>query len=185
MTELAREKNDRLALWNCWIPSLWRAVVVSLVLGTCLAISCRGKAPYEGKSVAALGGDAAVVGPHDAGSGDLWAGPQGRRARPAVPSLAELLHSPNLLVRQNAALALGKIGPAASQAVPDLTATLDDKEWTVRRQAALALGDIGPEARSAVVQLQKLRRDRQPYVRRAAEEALARIDPSAAPSGKR
>ena len=162
-----------------------RAGAVGLVLAACLATSCRGKAPYRNKSIAALEEMLRSSDPTTQVQGAYGLGVKGAEARSAVPSLTELLRNPNVLVRQNAALALGKIGPAASQAVPDLIATLGDQEWTVRRQAAMALGEIGPEARPAVAQLQKLRGDRQPFVRRAAEEALARIAPSASPPGKR
>jgi hypothetical protein len=164
-----------------WLSILLAGFIVSLVLVAYLATSYRGKAPYVGKSVAALEEMLRSSDPTTQVQGTYGLGLKGDEARPAVPSLAELLHSPNALVRQNAALALGKIGPVASEAVPGLAATLSDKEWTVRRQAAMALGEIGPEARPAVAQLKKLRGDRRVYVRRAAEEALARI----APSGKK
>ena len=54
-----------------------------------------------------------------------------------------------MLVRQNAALALGAIGPAAESAVPALSEALGDSEWAVRRQAAIALGEVGPAAKPA------------------------------------
>jgi hypothetical protein len=162
-----------------------RARVVALVLAACLAASCRGKAPYEGKSVAALEEMLRSSDPTTQVQGAYGLGVKGAEARPAVPTLIETLHSPHVLVRQNAALALGKIGPTAGEAVPALTETLGDKDWTVRRQAALALGQIGPAARPAVARLQKLRGDRQPFVRRAAEEALAQIAPTASPPGKK
>ena len=51
---------------------------------------------------------------------------------------------------QNAALALGQIGPDARDAVPALNEALGDSQWAVRRQAALALGRMGAEARAAI-----------------------------------
>ena len=54
----------------------------------------------------------------------------------AKDRLVELLSSSDPVVRQEAALALGKIGPVAREAVPALTRALDDGEWAVRRQAA-------------------------------------------------
>jgi len=79
------------------------------------------------------------------------------------------------VVRQQSALALGKIGPAASSAVPGLIRTLKDPEWAVRRQAAVALGEIGPGGAEAMPQLELLRRDESSVVRKAAEEALLRV----------
>jgi hypothetical protein len=161
------------------------ACVVVLALAAGLALSRRGKAPYEGKSVAALEQMLRSSDPTTQVQGAYGLSLKGAEARPTVPALMGLLHSPDPLVRQNVALALAKVGPAASEAVPDLMVALSDKEWTVRRQAALALGEIGPEARAAVDQLRKLRRDHQPYVRKAAEDALARIAPAAPPPGAR
>jgi HEAT repeat protein len=79
------------------------------------------------------------------------------------------------LVRQNAALALGQIGPDARAAVPALGEALGDSEWAVRRQAALALGHIGVHAHPAIPALQKLSRDPDPLVRKAAQQALKQI----------
>src|SRR6516165_11534312 len=100
------------------LPWIRSAGLVGLALAACLAASCRGKAPYEGKSVAALEEMLRSSDPTTQVQGAYGLGVKGAEARPAVPSLAELLHSPNVLVRQNAAMALGKIGPEASQAVP-------------------------------------------------------------------
>ena len=89
---------------------------------------------------------------------------------PAVPALVRSLRSPDTLVRQQAALALGQIG-VADEAVPALAAALSDSEWTVRRQAAIALGQIGEPARSAEDELRRCRHDSHPQVRKAVEEA--------------
>jgi HEAT repeat protein len=160
-----------------YFPIHRRAVLIA-VLAACAAISCRGKPPYEGKSVAQLermlkSSDSAVQ-----VQGAYGLSLKGAEARPAVPALIEQLGSPNVLVRQNAAFALGKIGPDAREAVPGLIQLMNDSDWTVRRQAAMSLGQIGPDAKDAVERLVKLRRDRIPLVRQAAEEALAQIDPS-------
>jgi hypothetical protein len=178
-------RNHRSALKSRVLLLICLAGVMGLVLTMGLVLSCRGKAPYQGKSVAALEEMLRSSDPTTQIQGAYGLGVKGADARSAVPTLAAQLHSSNLLVRQNAALALGMIGPAASEAVPDLTATLGDQDWTVRRQAAMALGQIGPDARSAVAPLQKLRSDRQVYVRRAAEEALARIATSASSPEKK
>jgi len=91
-----------------------------------------------------------------------------------MPALIACLQS-ETIVRQNAALALGAIGPDAKEAVPALTKLLQDPEWTVRRHAALALGEIGPAAQESMPALSKLKQDHQSLVRKAAEEAIRRI----------
>jgi HEAT repeat protein len=52
-----------------------------------------------------------------------WFGPA---AAPAVPELIEALGSTSRLVRREATIALGKIGPDAKAAVPGLTAITDE-----------------------------------------------------------
>jgi HEAT repeat protein len=89
--------------------------------------------------------------------------------------LIGLLASPRPVVRQQAALALGKIGPGAAEAVSALTAALDDSEWSVRRQAALALGDIGAASCPALPALERLEHDRSGLVSQAARAARDRI----------
>jgi HEAT repeat protein len=106
--------------------------------------------------------------------GAFGLGRLGAEARSAVPALARALRSPDTLVRQQAALALGQIG-VADDAVTALTAALADQEWTVRRQAALALGRIGPPAKAAEADLRRCRRDPHKLVRQAAEDALVKI----------
>jgi hypothetical protein len=60
----------------------------------------------------------------------------------AVPALIEVLGSGTRLARENAARALGQIGPAAYDAIPALTiASREDHRW-VRREAARALVKI-------------------------------------------
>ena len=92
-------------------------------------------------------------------------------------ALIGALGSPNVLVRESGARALGQIGPEARSAVPGLTAALRDPEWTVRRHAALALGMIGPPARSALPALEGLGRDASRPVREAARGAVTKIRP--------
>ena len=59
-----------------------------------------------------------------------------------VPSLIEALKDKDSAVRQDAARALGGIGPAAKEAVPALTEALKDENAQVRRTAADALKRI-------------------------------------------
>jgi HEAT repeat protein len=63
-----------------------------------------------------------------------------------IPALAEALHDESAYVRHDAAITLGKLGPAARLAVPALVASLRDKDRGVRKAAAQALKKIGPRA---------------------------------------
>jgi S1-C subfamily serine protease len=58
-------------------------------------------------------------------------------------------------VREEAAAALGTIGPSATNAVPALIEALNDEKPRVRWAAAAALGNIGPGAKAAVPALTK------------------------------
>ncbi|MBI2095778.1 MAG: HEAT repeat domain-containing protein, partial [Candidatus Omnitrophica bacterium] len=60
----------------------------------------------------------------------------------AIPPLIAVLDGENPSVRQNAAWALGQIGPAAHAAIPSLIAVLGDENPFVRENAAWALGQI-------------------------------------------
>jgi HEAT repeat protein len=61
----------------------------------------------------------------------------------AVPGLTKALANERPLVRLEAALALGKIGPKAAAAKSALEALGDDSDEAVRRAAAEALEQIG------------------------------------------
>jgi HEAT repeat protein len=70
-----------------------------------------------------------------------------------VDKLIESLSDKNAAwdVREQAAIALGKLGSEAKKAVRALIKALqDDSEWVVRTQAALALRQIGAEANAAL-----------------------------------
>ncbi len=79
-------------------------------------------------------------------------GAMGPAAVKALPTLQAALKDASPAVRQNAAWALGRLGPAGGPAVVnDLCTLLGDAEPLVRRDAATALGDIGlPTASPAV-----------------------------------
>jgi len=139
---------------------VFRKTIIALV-GLAVAVGCRAKSPIEGKSAAEL--EAMLRG------GDATAQAQG------ALGLSDALKSPQPLVRQNAALALGEVGPEAKAAVPALAEALRDPEWVVRRQAAVALGRLGPDARPAVPALQRLTHDANSLVRKAAVEALQKV----------
>jgi HEAT repeat protein len=94
--------------------------------------------------------------------------------RTALQVLIALLKDEDSNVRQEAAVALGNLGPLAKPAIPALSATLTDQDSTVRYRAAEALGHIGPNAVGSLVEALK---DEDPRVRWSAEEALKKIDP--------
>jgi HEAT repeat protein len=141
-----------------------------------LGSGCRGRPPYEGKSVAQLIRMLNDPKPAVQAQGAFGLSQLGPEAREAVPDLIEALKKDSL-VRQNAALALGQIGPDAREAVPALIEVLGDSEWIIRRQAAIALGRIGPDARAALPALQRLLKDSERQVRDAAREAIAKVGP--------
>jgi HEAT repeat protein len=101
-------------------------------------------------------------------------GQMGRKARRAVPCLAEALQDPDTRVRRLAALALGDIGPEAAAAVPALVGALNDGHAAVRRRAAVALGEIGAVA--AVRALAEAGEDEDDGVRELATASLQRIE---------
>ena len=68
----------------------------------------------------------------------------------AVPALIDSLKDPDGYVRFLAARSLAHLGSDAEAAVPALIVALDDPEELVRRQAARALGQIGPAAADAI-----------------------------------
>jgi HEAT repeat protein len=162
-----------------------RQKVLLLALFSALLVSaCRGRTPYEGKSVAALERMLRDPNPTVQAQGAYGLSRLGPDARSAVPSLIAALKKSSA-VRQNAALALAQMGHEARDAVPALGEALGDSEWAVRRQAALALGKIGPQAQSAVPALQRLSRDPDRLVRSAAQEALKEIRSSDSGDTKR
>ncbi len=67
----------------------------------------------------------------------------------AAPALVRALESKDGALREAAARALGRIGPAARCAVPALTAVLRDPRDRVRQAAALALAQVAPERSGA------------------------------------
>jgi HEAT repeat protein len=97
---------------------------------------------------------------------------EGRRT--AMQVLIDLLKDEDSNVRQEAAAALGNLGPLAKPAIPALSETLNDQDSTVRYRAVEALGRIGPKAVGVIVEA--LTND-DPRVRSCAEEALKKIDP--------
>jgi HEAT repeat protein len=86
----------------------------------------------------------------------------------AIPELTKLIDSPVWQVRQEAVIALGRIG--SSVATPHLVHTLGDDSEGVRGRAAAALGHIRtPDAVNALIRTLE---DRSPSVRLHAAAAL-------------
>jgi len=148
-----------------------------------LLAGCSRKPPYEARSIAEL--EKMLDDPDTTTQvqGAFGLGQHGAEAAPAVPALVRALHSPESLVRERAAWALGQIG-VADEAVPALAVTLSDSVWTVRRQAALALGQIGAPARAAEADLRRCQHDSHPQVRKSVEEALSKIGATPPPVAK-
>jgi HEAT repeat protein len=97
-------------------------------------------------------------------------------ARPLLEALAD--HDET--VRQNAALALGRLGPAAASCVPALIEALGDEFGAVRSNAAAAVGAIGANPEKAVPRLIEALGDPDAVTRRATAGALGRFGPRAA-----
>jgi HEAT repeat protein len=154
------------------MPRTW--MLVALALSGC---SCRSQLPYEGKSVAEVEQMLQDERPDVQAQGAYACYQDADKARQLVPALTAALKSPNGLVRQYAAQALGKAGPEAATAVPVLTAALKDSRWKVQQEAAVALGKIGAAAKPAVPALTRLSGDTHldRVVREAAKKALQQI----------
>jgi HEAT repeat protein len=97
----------------------------------------------------------------------------GRPAIGGVQALAKAVQDEDAEVRQAAAMALGRIGPAAPS-TPALVQALKDREPRVRVVAATSLGMIG--AREATPALTEAAHDGNPAVQKAAAEALLRLE---------
>lgn len=98
-----------------------------------------------------------------------------------VDALARALGDPHLTVRQQAAQALGRIGPAAASAVPALQAVLEIEggetaDESIHAYAAWAIGEMGKLGLPAVPALRRcFENDPDPYTRKAAEAALRKL----------
>jgi HEAT repeat protein len=84
------------------------------------------------------------------------------------------------LVRLDAVIRLGDMGPQARDAVGDLVKATRDASPVVRSLAVYALGQVGPSAGPAVPRLLELSKNDPRDLREAARAALKRIDPEAA-----
>src|SRR4051812_22401592 len=92
----------------------------------------------------------------------------------ALTPLMGALADPDPLVRAEAAVALGRIGPLA---LPRLTASLDDPNPRVRRGVIQSLGLLGPAAAPALPGLIAALRSDDGSIRFCAVRALGQIGP--------
>ena len=100
---------------------------------------------------------------------------QDAEATEAIPTLLDLLASPDDWVRSSAAAALGDLGPDALDSVdPALVAALADAELLVRSEAAEALGALGYAPALAALS-DTLENDPDPIVRASVAEALGNV----------
>jgi HEAT repeat protein len=99
----------------------------------------------------------------------------------AVAALRAALDDAAAAVRTQAAVALGRVGPAAAAAVPRLIALFRDPDETVRCQAAEALGRVGAASES-VAALVGLLADASVAVKISGARALGSLRKAAAPA---
>ncbi len=100
----------------------------------------------------------------------------GRDAAPAIPTLCKLLkESKDPIIREEAAVALGRIGANSDLAVPALTSALDDGWAKVRAAAAEALLSFGRDAKPALKKLRELEDSEYASVRKPVKAAIAAL----------
>jgi HEAT repeat protein len=104
----------------------------------------------------------------------------GRIGPAAMPTLITNLTDTNAQIRGAAAEALGRFGPTAADAVPALITALSDGDIWGRWNAAQALGQIGRTAADAVPALITALTDADSEVRASAAQALGQIGPTEA-----
>jgi HEAT repeat protein len=95
-----------------------------------------------------------------------------------VSTLIHALHHKELGVREFAARALRRIGPAATEAIPALVDALSRESSPVLESVIKALGAIGPDAKSAASALQALRDSKRggAQIQKCIDSALKRIN---------
>ena len=109
---------------------------------------------------------------------------QDDRATEILDALIVALQDDDPIVRMNATLGLGTLGPDARKAVPQLEAGIKRKDndvrvlWftmSVREQMILTLGFIGPDAKGALRLLEESLADKQESTRCMAATALGKL----------
>lgn len=97
----------------------------------------------------------------------------GPAAVAALPCLRDRLNDPDAEVREQAARALGQLGPVA---IPALTDALGNADPAVRREAVWALKQLAPASLPAAPALVRALRDRDLKVRKGAALTLQLLD---------
>lgn len=102
----------------------------------------------------------------------------GPLAEDAVPLLVETLRKdPDLMLRQGAAMSLGKIARKPDLAVPALALALKERDLEMRKIAAESLGNFGPAAKEALPSLREILNDFQVWgIHGEVQAALAKIE---------
>ena len=98
-----------------------------------------------------------------------------------VEELVDSLDDTEYNVRENAARALGRLGPDAQDALPALIKALDDASPMVRVAAIHAVGQMEPAAEIALPAFEKTLDDGETLVRRTVPPALAKLGSEAVP----
>jgi HEAT repeat protein len=107
------------------------------------------------------------------------------RGTDAALELRPLLKDRSQRRREEAAAALGELGPDAAVAVVDLVEALADEASSVRAAAGDTLGRVGPEAKGTVPALVAALGDVENKVRAAAAGALEKVAPPTKADGFR
>lgn len=92
-----------------------------------------------------------------------------------IPFLIKTLSSTEWEQREQAALAISRIGVPAKASIPSLITNLKDEEWQVRAAAAKALANMEEAAVPAIPALMRALKDEEWQVRRPAVYALAAL----------
>src|SRR5262249_7462652 len=99
----------------------------------------------------------------------------------AVESLSKCLKDKNDKVREQAAWALGHIGPDSQSAVGPLTEALKDPNVAVSFNAFEALGHIGPSSKTAVPLLVEIVKEKGAKLPCTTIDALGNVGPAVVP----
>jgi len=106
----------------------------------------------------------------------------GAAAKPAIPTLTNLLDHSNSDVRSSAIYSLASMGIEAENAVPALLQMLKDKEPGVGALAAIALGIVGRESAAVIPALTVNLQDTDRHVFGAAVRALGQFGDRSLPA---
>jgi HEAT repeat protein len=95
-------------------------------------------------------------------------------ARHSIAQLIQALQDGDFQTQNEAAVALGELGPEAGESVPALSRALEAEDKYLRSHAAAALGKIGPAARTALPAPSRTKKGEYAQGMRAAKNFLQR-----------